>query len=1439
MKNLAGLRNSLSVFGARRVLLRSGMWILSGTCALLLGASGSPLSAKPQSGWTRLVSAGSHSFVLFQDERGEIICREATDAENREIGDRKGGGSARVIYSGAPLRSQMRDGSQTWSPDQATTLSLLPSAGLHIVLHGTAQLDENQTAKNAFIVAANRWEAIISTPITVVIDVDFGSTFFGQPYSSSNILGETGLSVLSGPYTDLRQRLIDNASTSVEQQLYAALPATAVPVDFNGVLSDVSSVSLAEANGRALGIVPDIADPNSVALGQGDAGIGFNSAFQFDLNPDDGISPTLTDFDSVVTHEIGHALGFISESGGSSAAPVSVWDLFRFAPASASLATFATARRIMSKGATQIFFANQLSTFGTLELGLSTGGPNPGPSDGDGRQSSHWKDDALLSTRPYIGIMDPSLAPGLRRTISENDIRAIDLLGYSIGAPPPLRPPNDNFVDALGLQTNSGSLTGSNANGTREPGEPLHVGYLGDKSVWYSWVPTVNGQATFDTAGSNFDTTLAVYTGPSVNQLGNLAQSDDVSNSDKTSRVQFNVTAGTTYRIVVDGWNGEFGSITLNWTANGTVPTPTPTPGPTPSPSPTPTPTPTPTADLAIDSFVATPNPVARTQYVNFTVSARNLGPGPAGNTTVAVQLPAGTTFAFCTPVCNGPNTSDGGTATAILGTVASGASISFVVSAQVTAVSGSVLSATGSISSSSQDPNNGNNSRVATTSVVDAVPFAEAKAISLNTEGAHVLVLRGGTVWAWGHNFYGELGDGTTTNRSVPRQVEDLTFVKAIGAGSNFSVALKQDGTVWTWGTNEDGQLGTGSATPPQVSRPVQVTGLTSVVAISVGTEHTLALKSDGTLWAWGWNPTGALGLGSQDFGPHPTPTQVPGLSGIVKIFAGDGLSYAINGDGTIWGWGFGYGGQLGDGQTGIVTTSPLQLPALKGAISIGSGAAATVVVKNDQTVWSFGFNGAGRLGRGISDNNTYPVPAQIPSLLATSVSGGYAHYVVTDAGGTIKTFGANDTGQMGSGTNDILPHSTPIAVPGIANVFATAAGGGATLALLGDANSGGTIRSWGKNDFGQLGLGSNSPAYSPATVLEELIAAKPIFSMPAGSYNSGTLVYVVSGTPGAVVHYTLTGQDPTEADPIAAPGVPFYLDHSLTFKARAWRAGFAASTISSATYTIGIPVNTIDDSRNFVIQQYRDFLNRDPDPSGLNFWTNEITSCGNDQQCIALRRINVSASFFLSIEFQGTGYLVERLYKTAFGNTNGASTFGGIHSLAVPIVRRSEFLPDTQQIGQNLIVGNPGWETVLENNKQAFSAEFVQRARFTSAFPSSMTAELFVDTLNTNAGNPLSQSERDQLVNDLATNGKTRAQVLRAVAEDPDLNSAEFNRAFVLMQYFGYLRRNPNDPQDTDYTGYDFWLTKLNQFNGNFVNAEMVKAFISSSEYRQRFGP
>jgi hypothetical protein len=301
-------------------------------------------------------------------------------------------------------------------------------------------------------------------------------------------------------------------------------------------------------------------------------------------------------------------------------------------------------------------------------------------------------------------------------------------------------------------------------------------------------------------------------------------------------------------------------------------------------------------------------------------------------------------------------------------------------------------------------------------------------------------------------------------------------------------------------------------------------------------------------------------------------------------------------------------------------------------------------------------------------------------------------------------------------------------------------------------------------------------------------------------------------------------------------------YADGSENFNVSLSNASGAAlgvqssATVSIADNDVGNGVNPIDTAGFFVGLHYLDFLNREPDTSGFSFWSNEITSCGANQACIDGKRINVSAAFYLSIEFQQTGYLVERMYKAAYGDGTGTSTLGGSHQVAVPVVRLLEFLPDTQEVGEGVVVGQTGWETVLENNKQALTADFVQRSRFTTAFPATMTAAEFVDKLNVNAGNPLSSAERNQLVSDMPS--RTRAQILRAVAEDQDLNSAEFNRAFVLMQYFGYLRRNPNDAQDSDYTGYDFWLRKLNQFNGSYINAEMVKAFITSTEYRQRFG-
>ena len=263
----------------------------------------------------------------------------------------------------------------------------------------------------------------------------------------------------------------------------------------------------------------------------------------------------------------------------------------------------------------------------------------------------------------------------------------------------------------------------------------------------------------------------------------------------------------------------------------------------------------------------------------------------------------------------------------------------------------------------------------------------------------------------------------------------------------------------------------------------------------------------------------------------------------------------------------------------------------------------------------------------------------------------------------------------------------------------------------------------------------------------------------------------------------------------------------------------------------------NPIDNSGFFVRQQYYDFLNREPDTWGWNFWTSNIDSCGSSDPtrpaCIT-KRTDTSAAFFLSMEFQQTGYLVYRIYKAAYGNLPVAP---------VPI-HLSDFLTDTREVGQGVVVGQAGWEQTLETNKQKFFASFVQRSQFTLAYPTFMTPVQFVDALFANAGAIPSVSERESAIGEFnsatgSADNAARARALRRVAENSTLAQQEFNRAFVLMEYFGYLRRNPNEGPDTDYSGYEFWLQKLNQFNGDYQKSEMVKAFINSTEYRKRFGP
>jgi hypothetical protein len=280
-----------------------------------------------------------------------------------------------------------------------------------------------------------------------------------------------------------------------------------------------------------------------------------------------------------------------------------------------------------------------------------------------------------------------------------------------------------------------------------------------------------------------------------------------------------------------------------------------------------------------------------------------------------------------------------------------------------------------------------------------------------------------------------------------------------------------------------------------------------------------------------------------------------------------------------------------------------------------------------------------------------------------------------------------------------------------------------------------------------------------------------------------------------------------------------------------------------STATLTIADDVSEpaedpMDDSRNFVRQHYHDFLNREPEPNdvaGLNFWTKEMGDYWANPEYHDLKCQNVSGAFFLSIEFQESGYYVYRMHKAAFGDLDPP---------AVPVpLRYLSFIRDTQEVRAGIILGQTDWRAQLDRNKQAYALEFVQRPEFRRRHPSLTAPAAFVNLLNANAGDVLTSSERETLIRQLSINlidPSLRAEVLMKVAESAALKREEFNRAFVLMQYFGYLRRNPDAAPEKglNFEGYNFWLQKLNSVDGNFVKAEMVKAFIKSSEYRQRFG-
>jgi alpha-tubulin suppressor-like RCC1 family protein len=338
---------------------------------------------------------------------------------------------------------------------------------------------------------------------------------------------------------------------------------------------------------------------------------------------------------------------------------------------------------------------------------------------------------------------------------------------------------------------------------------------------------------------------------------------------------------------------------------------------------------------------------------------------------------------------------------------------------------------------------------------------------------GYHSLALAaGGTVWSWGSNAFGQLGNGSTTSRNNPgpSQVQNAT---AISAGAQHSLALAVDGTVTAWGYNNSGQLGNGTNTSTYELPPVKVSGLTGVTAIAAGGYHSLALAADGSVWAWGQNRDGQLGDDSPD--NRNTPVKVLNLSGVTAIAAGLYHSMALKNDGTVWTWGYNSFGQLGNDNT-TSRDLPVQATGLSNASAIGAGSYHSLAVASG-VVHGWGWNSSGQVGDNTVTNRDVPTATTLSG--ATAVDGGGSHSVAVLTGGAVRVWGGNSYGQLGDASN--LGKRTAVSPSWEESGGLVSGGETHTLA----APAGGDGWGWGDSTDGQVGDGTNTARNVPTRVL------------------------------------------------------------------------------------------------------------------------------------------------------------------------------------------------------------------------------------------------------------------------------------------------------------------------------------------------------------------
>lgn len=356
--------------------------------------------------------------------------------------------------------------------------------------------------------------------------------------------------------------------------------------------------------------------------------------------------------------------------------------------------------------------------------------------------------------------------------------------------------------------------------------------------------------------------------------------------------------------------------------------------------------------------------------------------------------------------------------------------------------------------------------------------------------------VAAGNAAAAWGNGSAGELGNATTSDSNVPVPVRDSAGFVAITGNGSSGYALRFDGTVWAWGDNSMGQLGIGSTTSSAV--PVRVTGLTGVTAIAAAADTGYALRTDGTVWAFGEDTYGELGNGPGNV-ESTVPVQVAALTGVTAIAAASAGGYALRADGTVWSWGYGIDGELGN-STITNSPSPVQVSGLSGITGIGAGYTNGFAIAAGGTVWAWGYGGSGELGNGAKNSSTTPV--QVSGLSGvTAVTGGVSTGFALRADRSVVAWGYNSHGELGNGT--VVASSVPVVVTDLTGVTAIAGGFGGGYAL----RANGTVWSWGDNISGSLGNGTGVASHVPVQVsgLTRVVAI--------GSGNDGETGFALTG--------------------------------------------------------------------------------------------------------------------------------------------------------------------------------------------------------------------------------------------------------------------------------------------------------------------------------------